>query len=316
MTMSAGLMMGASVAAVVRGGVRPRDGTAPRRVFGPCGAGAGVGGGSDVRGRAVRVDARLPGVVVSLGPGACVCAGAGASAGSAAGGRGSAKGLGRVCVAGAAVGEGGSSEGVSAEEAEIGRRLVLASEKMRKWGWAGFWAQLTLSLVSGVSVAFASAFLAAEGSSGGAMAGGVALALGSLALALLSTAWTFGYVRLGKRLAASAQSDVTKAPQKKSLLGRLKTGVVFNVVGMLLVAVSGQITVGLLLAKSMTAGFSFGFGARMQQLPVTSLDMLVLQAINNLLLSHLVGLIANLWLVVRISAVGKQAAPKGGPSFA
>ena len=121
--------------------------------------------------------------------------------------------------------------------------------------------------------------------------------------AFLSVFWTLGYRRLGERLRRGAEQPEL-APPRSQVVQSLTSGITINMLGMGFTVVGLQATTGLLFAKtlSVTAQNPFLSGATYN--PVLALDIFLVQAAANSLLSHFIGAIIGLWLLKSVTRDG------------
>ncbi|KAK9846343.1 hypothetical protein WJX81_001955 [Elliptochloris bilobata] len=182
------------------------------------------------------------------------------------------------------------------------KALARAANATRRVGWFSFWSQLTLSVISAGILLFSAAFTSQNGP-------GVALylTLFGVVAGLVSTFWTFGYTRLARRLrgySLGGARGALRRVRKRDVLATLERGCWINVLGMAATLLGLQATVGLLVAKTLTNATANPFlaGGAGSYNPVLALDVFLVQASTNTLLSHFVALLGNLWLARVISA--------------
>eukprot|EP00252_Welwitschia_mirabilis_P007983 TRINITY_DN19691_c0_g1_i1.p1 TRINITY_DN19691_c0_g1~~TRINITY_DN19691_c0_g1_i1.p1 ORF type:complete len:210 (+),score=11.69 TRINITY_DN19691_c0_g1_i1:216-845(+) len=94
------------------------------------------------------------------------------------------------------------------------------------------------------------------------------------------------------------KEKLAQAPTRGDVVKRLKTGIVINIAGMCATVLGMQATVGVLVAKALTSsatpyyqGLSPGYS------PVLALDVFLVQACGNTMLSHFLGLVFSLELL-------------------
>ena len=100
--------------------------------------------------------------------------------------------------------------------------------------------------------------------------------------AFLSVFWTLGYRRLGERLRRGAEQPEL-APPRSQVVQSLTSGITINMLGMGFTVVGLQATTGN---------------------PVLALDIFLVQAAANSLLSHFIGAIIGLWLLKSVTRDG------------
>eukprot|EP00252_Welwitschia_mirabilis_P007984 TRINITY_DN19691_c0_g1_i2.p1 TRINITY_DN19691_c0_g1~~TRINITY_DN19691_c0_g1_i2.p1 ORF type:complete len:296 (+),score=19.36 TRINITY_DN19691_c0_g1_i2:216-1103(+) len=176
--------------------------------------------------------------------------------------------------------------------AQVTRRLENTGRYFKRLGGLGFWSQLVCTVVSAVILAFSVVITGSPTSPTTFY-----LTAAGIAAAFLSVFWSFGYIRLSEQLRKYA-SDPTKAPTRGDVVKRLKTGIVINIAGMCATVLGMQATVGVLVAKALTSsatpyyqGLSPGYS------PVLALDVFLVQACGNTMLSHFLGLVFSLELL-------------------
>eukprot|EP00884_Botryococcus_braunii_P004776 jgi/Botrbrau1/1429/Bobra.0063s0121.1 len=200
-------------------------------------------------------------------------------------------------------GYGPDSEEVNLAVSEAARKaLNRASDACRQVGWIGFWIQLSLSIVSAGILLFSIAFTAQNGP-----ASTLWLTIFGIVCAVISTFWSFGYTRLARKLRGYSQTGKREALQrvrKKDVLLTLERGCWLNLIGMAATMLGLQATVGLLVAKTLTNATANPFlsGGAGSYNPVLALDVFLVQASTNTLLSHLASLLCTLYLIRVVSA--------------
>lgn len=186
---------------------------------------------------------------------------------------------------------------------KVAETVMAVSRRLRRGGTVGFWAQLVLSTVSAVILAFSILF---KGFTKGTDAGLYFILIGMLA-SFLSSAWSFGYTRLARQLANSA-SDPTKAPPRAQVQSTLQFGVGINLLGLGATIVGLQATTGLLFAKTLSTAASnpYVVGGARNFNPVLALDIFLVQAAGNTLLSHFISATISLLLLRSLSQDQQQ----------
>ncbi|KAE8698591.1 Protein TIC 21 [Hibiscus syriacus] len=179
-----------------------------------------------------------------------------------------------------------------AKLAQVAKRLESTSRYFKRLGNLGFWGQLVCTLVSAVILSF-SVVITGKITSPATF---YATASGIVA-AFISVFWSFGYIRLSEKLKRTA-NDPSKAPPRADVVKSLKNGIVLNLLGMGAAILGMQATVGFLVAKALTSsanpyyqGISPGYS------PVLALDVFLVQASGNTILSHFLGLVFSLELL-------------------
>jgi hypothetical protein len=173
---------------------------------------------------------------------------------------------------------------------------------LRITGWASFWVQLILGIVSAIVLLFAGGNLGASApnplnptspvsANPGTGAGLLFAVLGVLGV-FVSAYWAFRYTRLARQLRVPNNQV---RPRRGDAVQTLRLGLVINLVGMLLTILGGQAIAGTLVLKSFEQGFAIFSGNPLRF--ITPLDLFVVQANANTIMAHFVGLLATLWLL-------------------
>ncbi|GMH02847.1 hypothetical protein Nepgr_004686 [Nepenthes gracilis] len=179
-----------------------------------------------------------------------------------------------------------------AKLAQVAKRLESTARYFKRLGSLGFWGQLVCTLVSGVILSF-SAVITGKITSPFTFYSTAA----GIAAAFISVFWSFGYLRLAEKLRRTA-NEPAKAPPRADVVKSLKNGIVVNLLGMGAAILGMQATVGLLVGKALTStanpyyqGISPGYS------PVLALDVFLVQASANTILSHFLGIVSSLELL-------------------
>ncbi|KAJ6828908.1 protein TIC 21, chloroplastic [Iris pallida] len=188
--------------------------------------------------------------------------------------------------------------------AQVSKRLVKTSRYFKRLGSLGFWGQLVCTIVSAVILSFSVVITGKITSPVTFYANA-----GGIAAAFVSVFWSFGYIRLSERLRKAA-SDPSKAPPRAEVVKSLKNGIVVNLLGMGAAVLGMQATVGLLVAKALTSSaVPFYQGIPPGQSPVLALDVFLVQASANVILSHFLGIVFSLELLRSVTLPNVQAFP-------
>mmetsp|Transcript_18871 Transcript_18871/g.38312 ORF Transcript_18871/g.38312 Transcript_18871/m.38312 type:complete len:263 (+) Transcript_18871:20-808(+) len=170
-------------------------------------------------------------------------------------------------------------------------KLAKLSGSIGRATWLSWWAQVILSVVSTVTLFFANAVKGAG--QGNILTNGIFLAGIGLALSFVNVFWTWGYSSMGRNLADSADKSKALTNLKRSI----KVGVVVALSGMLITLFGAEQIVGTLVGKSMSGFLVMGQGtAQAAAMQLQALDILVVQANTNTLLSHWASLVNSLYI--------------------
>lgn len=202
-----------------------------------------------------------------------------------------------------------SSSGGYADKPEAISDVVVSSTSsaLRTASWFSWWSQVILTTVSTVTLLFARSVLSVTiGSSQSSQtirsisggSGGFFLAGSGIVLSSISIFWTWGGARLSGRL---VRRTATSRIEAANLLRRTITvGVTVNLLGMLVTLLGAEAIIGLLAAKVLTSQGVITSPSMAPQL-LQPLDILIVQANTNTLLSHFFSLTSLLYLTRWVS---------------
>nr|AJK93572.1 chloroplast protein TIC-21 [Suaeda glauca] len=176
--------------------------------------------------------------------------------------------------------------------AQVAKRLQNTARYFKRLGTFGFWGQLICTIVAAVILSFSVVVT-------GKITSPVTFyaTAGGIAAAFISVFWSFGYLRLSEKLRRTA-NDPSKAPARADVVRSLKNGIAVNLLGMGSAILGMQATVGLLVAKALTTSANpYYQGIAPGSSPVLALDVFLVQASANTLLSHFFGLVSSLELL-------------------
>ncbi|XP_074579967.1 protein TIC 21, chloroplastic-like [Curcuma longa] len=195
------------------------------------------------------------------------------------------------------------AESEKAKLAQVSKRLENTSRYFKRLGSLGFWGQLVCTAVSAVILSFSLVVT-------GKVTSPVTFytTAGGIVAAFISVFWSFGYIRLSERLRRTA-NDPAKAPPRADVVKSLKNGIVLNLLGMGSTILGMQATVGLLVAKALTTSAVPYYQMSPGQSPVLALDVFLVQASANTILSHFLGLVFSLELLRSVTLPHLEAVP-------
>lgn len=187
--------------------------------------------------------------------------------------------------------------------AQVSKRLENTSRYFKRWGSFGFWGQLLCTVVSAVIISFSTVLT-------GKVTSPITFytTAGGIAAAFVSVFWSFGYIRLSEKLRRTA-NDPAKAPPRADVVKSLRNGIFLNIIGMGASLLGMQATVGLLVAKALTSTAVPYQSIPPGQSPVLGLDVFLVQASANTILSHFLGLVSSLELLRSVTLPNLQAVP-------
>ena len=183
------------------------------------------------------------------------------------------------------------------------QNLESAWSLCKQYGWVSFWFQLVLTVIAGVVILFSMAFTSQQGTQTS-----LYLTLFGVVTGFLSTFWSFGYVRLSRKLRFFLDTNgSSEAPRvrRMDVINMLEKGAIINVLGAAASLIGLQATIGLLVAKTLTTAAVNPFLASSANAnswsPVLAFDVFGIQATTNCLLSHFASLCITLFLMRRIA---------------
>ncbi|KAL6603786.1 hypothetical protein ACP70R_044147 [Stipagrostis hirtigluma subsp. patula] len=257
---------------------------------------------------------RSPSSVLGAAPCVSTPSRAAAFGGSAGGGRGASPHL-AVVVSAAASGPSdptppsAEDESERAKLAQVSKKLEKTASYFKSLGTLGFWSQLVCTTVSAGILSFSAV------ATGNATAPFTfwATAVGIIA-AFISVFRSFGYIRLSERLRRTA-NEPAKAPPRADVVNNLRNGILLNVLGMGAAVLGMQATVGALVAKALTtSAVPYYQGIPPGQSPILALDVFLVQASANTILSHFLGLSTSLELLRSVTLPQAEAASVPKPA--
>ncbi|THG14017.1 hypothetical protein TEA_022790 [Camellia sinensis var. sinensis] len=186
----------------------------------------------------------------------------------------------------------------------VSKRLESTSRYFKRLGSLGFWGQLVCTVVAAVILSFSVVSMGKITSPATFYA-----TAGGIAAAFISVFWSFGYIRLSDKLRRTA-NEPSKAPPRSDVVKSLKNGILVNLLGMGAAVLGMQATVGLLVAKALTSSATpYYQGISPGYRPVLALDVFLVQASANTILSHFLGLVFSLELLRSVTLPASESIP-------
>ncbi|KAF7078768.1 hypothetical protein CFC21_083149 [Triticum aestivum] len=206
---------------------------------------------------------------------------------------------------------------------QVIKRLEKTARYFKNLGTLGFWSQLVCTFVSAGILSFSTVVTGKVTSpfTFYTTAAGVAAAF-------ISVFWSFGYIRLSERLRKTASAPAKiyfrygflsdsniklwtdfQAPPRADVIKSLKNGIVLNILGMGAAVLGMQALVGALVAKALTtSAVPYYQATSAGQSPVLALDVFLVQASANTILSHFLGVATSLELLRSVSIAPTEPA--------
>jgi Protein of unknown function (DUF3611) len=164
--------------------------------------------------------------------------------------------------------------------------------QLRRVGWAGFWLQLVLAVVSTLIFIFAAPF-ASTGASNPGTGGSLLFALGGLLILYVSTYWSFRYVATGRKL-----KNPDLRPKKADTIKLVRWGLLASILGMGSSVMGAESIAGTLLGKSLSSVASFAvFSPEALSKIIQPLDIFIVLANTHTITAHFIGIVCSLWLL-------------------
>lgn len=177
------------------------------------------------------------------------------------------------------------------------RNVNVVNRAFNRASWIAWWAQIILTVISGVILTFANAVRPVGTKSGDLWMSGFVFSTMGVATALVNMFWTWNITRLCRRI---TRQKMEEARSIVLLRRYAQISVFISLVGTFFALLGAEQIVGTLVSKILTAS-SYGqpFSAAMvvSTTPIHAVDIFLVQANTNSLLSHFVGLVCYLWLL-------------------
>jgi len=167
-------------------------------------------------------------------------------------------------------------------------------------GWASFWVQSVLGVVSTLVLLFASLGrdIGPQGQRSAGTGIGIVLAVSGIVTLAIGVYIAFRYTRIAKRLQSTNPNN---RPRKADTVQVLRLGLIVNLVGTLLTILGAQAIVGILLLRSLSLPQGLGAAIYNPQQIIRPVDIFVVQANTNTVAAHFVGLVVSLFLLNRVT---------------
>jgi len=173
--------------------------------------------------------------------------------------------------------------------------ILQISADLRNIGRISFWLQLVLGVISAVLLSFGTLILLSSNQRTKGIEVGILAAIAGVIILAIAIFFTRRYVQYSKDILSP---DPKERPKKKDTLQLIKTGLIFNLIGILLTVFGAEALVGIILQKSLLIP-----QATITADPnkfINSADVLIVQANTNSIAAHFAGLVCSLWLLNRV----------------
>jgi len=170
------------------------------------------------------------------------------------------------------------------------------SSTLKTAGTIGFWTQIVLGVISGVTFLFASTSLLGNRERTQGIEFGIFSAFVGLILLGGAIYFSIRYGRIAKEL---LNPNSAARPKKAEILKLIRIGLMIHLGGMLMAILGAAALAGIVLLKSLT--IPQGTLAYNPKQFVNSIDLLTIQANTNAIMAHFAGIVTSLWLLDRIT---------------
>jgi hypothetical protein len=171
--------------------------------------------------------------------------------------------------------------------------------QLRRVGWAGFWLQLVLAVVSSLIFLFAIPF-ASTGASNPGTGGSLLFAVGGLLVLYASTYWSFRYVMTSRKL-----KNPDLRPKKADTIKLVQWGLMSSVLGMGSSVMGAESIAGTLLGKSLSLAQPFAvYSPDALSKIIQPLDIFIVLANTHTITGHFIGIVSSLWLLSQLNKQG------------
>jgi Protein of unknown function (DUF3611) len=168
--------------------------------------------------------------------------------------------------------------------------------QLRRVGWASFWLQLVLAVVSTLIFLFAIPF-ASTGASNPGTGGSLLFAVGGLLVLYVSTYWSFRYVTTARKL-----KNPDLRPKKADTIKLVRWGLLSSTIGMGSSVLGAESIAGTLLGKSLSFAIPGAiFSPDALSKIIQPLDIFIVLGNTHTISAHFIGIVSSLWLLDRLN---------------
>jgi hypothetical protein len=188
-------------------------------------------------------------------------------------------------------GSSSSSRSATPGKAERLRRVA----NTLKWGGlAGFWIQVSLGVVSAVTLALA-IINPIETKSQAGISFSIFCAVCGLICLIVAICIAFRY----NKMAGQFIRPTSTPPKKSTTIKIVQIGLMTSLVGTFLTILGVETIAGIVLSKTLVLGQGEVFTSKGKEY-VNSLDIFIIQACINIIAAHFAGIVSSLWILSRI----------------
>ena len=167
--------------------------------------------------------------------------------------------------------------------------------KTLKWaGFAGFWVQVFLGVVSTVTLALAIVNESERSNSGVGFS--LFCAVCGLICLIVGICISFRY---GKMAAKFSKPNVAP-PKKSTTIKIVQIALITSLVGAIITILGAETIAGIVLSKTLSLDPGKIFNSQTNTEFVNSLDVFIIQACINIIAAHIAGIVSSLWILNQI----------------
>ncbi|GGA49299.1 DUF3611 family protein [Okeania sp. KiyG1] len=167
------------------------------------------------------------------------------------------------------------------------------ANSLRLGGWACFWSQLVLGVISGFMFLFAVFILPDRMNEGGA-GGSLLFPICGLVVLGVSIFFSFRYTRLARQL---RKPEASSRPSRADTTQQVKRTLITNLAGMALTLLGAEAIGGILLGESLVMGASVFNSTELEKFTP---DIIILLGNTHIIVAHFIGIVVGLFLLDRV----------------
>ncbi len=181
------------------------------------------------------------------------------------------------------------------DSSSIPAAAQVVASGLRRGGWACFWIQLVLAIISGIILLFASLIASQEPGTSSGTGGGLIFAWAGLLVLGFSTYLAFRYTRLARKL-----KSPTLRPNRAETVKQIRMTLMSNMAGMALTLIGAEAINGILLGKALSQPRGFFQPSVNLQDFIQPLDIFIVLANTHTIFAHFMGIAISIWLIEQI----------------
>ena len=187
-----------------------------------------------------------------------------------------------------------SSSASSSAPASKSARMRRVSTALKWAGFAGFWIQIVLGVVSAVTLALAIVNENERSSPGVGFS--LFCAVCGLICLIVGICISFRYGKMAPKF----NRPNTVPPKKSTTIKIVQIAIITSLVGALITILGAETIAGIVLSKTLSLDPGKIFNSQTNTEFVNSLDVFIIQACINIVAGHFVGIVSSLWIYSQI----------------